>query len=61
MVISYLRGSLLGDKARSGQSTGLGLAITKKLVEQMGNSIYAEVNEGELTITIEWRKVKNKF
>lgn len=48
----------IGDKSRSGQSTGLGLAITKKLVEQMENRIYAEVNEGELTITIEWRKLK---
>lgn len=46
----------IGDKSRSGQSTGLGLAITKRLVEQMGNSIYAEVNEGELTITIEWKR-----
>lgn len=47
-----------GDKSRSEQSTGLGLAITKKLVEQMGHNIYGDVKEGELAITIEWKRFK---
>lgn len=42
------------DRTRSGKSTGLGLAITKELVEQMGHEISAEVCDGELSIIIKW-------
>lgn len=54
-----------GDKARTGQSTGLGLAITKQLVEQMGHKIYSQIIEGELSIVIKWKDCfinkNNKF
>lgn len=42
------------DRTRSGKSTGLGLAITKELVEQMGHEISAEICDGELSIIIKW-------
>lgn len=42
------------DRTRSGKSTGLGLAITKELVEQMGHAISAEICDGELSIIIKW-------
>ena len=44
-----------GDRTRSGKSTGLGLAITKQLVDQMGHSITAELIEGRFSIIIEWK------
>lgn len=44
-----------GDRMRSGRSTGLGLAITKSLVEQMGGSITAELDQGKLCLTIIWK------
>ncbi|MBS4538750.1 HAMP domain-containing histidine kinase [Clostridium sp. D2Q-11] len=43
------------NKTRSDNSSGLGLAITKQLVEQMGHSISAELNEGNLKIIIKWK------
>lgn len=44
-----------GDKTRTENSTGLGLAITKQLVEQMGHVISAELIDGELSIEIRWK------
>lgn len=44
-----------GDRTRSGKSTGLGLAITKELVEQMGHQISAEKENNKLSIIIKWK------
>lgn len=44
-----------GDHARSNKSTGLGLAITKQLVEQMGHKISAKLEHGRLSIEITWK------
>ncbi len=46
-----------GDRMRTGQNTGLGLAITKTLVEQMGYSIKATLNQSKLSIIIKWRYI----
>lgn len=43
------------DRARTGQSTGLGLAITKELVEQMGHMISLKLDQGKLSIIIKWK------
>lgn len=43
------------ERMRSGQNTGLGLAITKQLVEKMNGKIGAELQNGKLTIQIKWR------
>lgn len=45
----------IGDRTRNGDSTGLGLAITKELVEQMEYKIEAEIFEGKLSIAIKFR------
>jgi signal transduction histidine kinase len=44
-----------GDRARTDKSTGLGLAITKQLVEQMGHKISAKLENGRLSIEIMWK------
>ncbi|WP_152524859.1 HAMP domain-containing sensor histidine kinase [Clostridium sp. Ade.TY] len=45
------------DRMRTGQNTGLGLAITKILVEKQGHKIWAEKDEklGVLSIIIKWK------
>ena len=43
-----------GDRTRNGKGTGLGLAITKELVEQMGSTITASLNNRKLCIEIKW-------
>ena len=40
------------DRMRSGKGTGLGLAIVKECVEQMGGHIFAEQEQGVLTISL---------
>ncbi|GKX68113.1 sensor histidine kinase [Inconstantimicrobium mannanitabidum] len=44
-----------GDAARTDKSTGLGLCITKALVEQMGHKIEANLENGSLKIKIRWQ------
>ncbi|WP_411681737.1 sensor histidine kinase [Clostridium thailandense] len=45
----------IGDRTRNGDSTGLGLAITKELVEQMGYKIEAGMFEGKLSIAVKFK------
>lgn len=44
------------DKSRNDRNTGLGLAITKGLVEKLGNEIESEFINGQLKIMIKWKK-----
>ena len=43
------------DRMRSGQNTGLGLAITKILVEKQGHEIESEKKKDNLIIRIKWK------
>ena len=43
------------DNSRSDKNTGLGLYITKILVEKLGHKIDAELKENLLSIKIEWK------
>lgn len=45
----------MADRTRNGNNTGLGLTIAKELAEQMGSSIYAELIDGNLSVTIKWK------
>ncbi|OPJ60022.1 sensor protein kinase WalK [Clostridium oryzae] len=42
----------IGDKSRHSESTGLGLAVVKSLVEKLDGSISAIVNDGSLCIEL---------
>lgn len=44
------------NKSRSDKNTGLGLSITKALVENLGNNIEAKLLNENLVISISWRK-----
>ena len=46
------------DKSRSDKNTGLGLAITKALIEKLGHKIDAKLVEGSLIIEIKWNKLR---
>lgn len=48
----------IGDKSRTRNNTGLGLAITKTLVEKLGHSIKAKLDNDKLYIQIFWKKLK---
>lgn len=43
------------DKSRNDKNTGLGLAITKGLVEKMGHEISTTLTDGNLKIKIKWK------
>ncbi|WP_407272724.1 sensor histidine kinase [Radiobacillus sp. PE A8.2] len=45
------------DQTRMGKGTGLGLPIAKSLMEKMNGSIYAELEENQLTMICEWRSL----
>ncbi|MGL5692698.1 MAG: sensor histidine kinase, partial [Peptostreptococcaceae bacterium] len=46
----------IGDKSRSKNSTGLGLSLTKNLVEKMGHEIESRMVDNNFVITIKWLK-----
>ena len=43
------------DRMRTGQNTGLGMAIVKALVEQMGHHVSAKLQNGIFTVSVSWR------
>lgn len=47
----------IGDKSRTKNNTGLGLAITKTFVEKLGHNISAKLDNNKLCIEIIWKKV----
>lgn len=49
------------DRTRSGESTGLGLAIAKELVEQMGHEIFAKLSKDKFSIIIKWKVINDSY
>lgn len=45
------------DRMRTGQNTGLGMAIVKALVEQMGHEVSVDLQNGEFTVSVSWKTV----
>lgn len=43
------------DRMRTGQNTGLGMAIVKALLEQMGHEVSADLQNGEFTVSVSWK------
>ncbi|WP_410768372.1 sensor histidine kinase [Fontibacillus sp. BL9] len=43
------------DRNRSAQASGLGLSIAKSLMNKMGGTLTAEMNDGKLTMTCRWK------
>lgn len=48
--------SFTSNRERSDQNTGLGLAVVKGLVQQMGYEVYAEYSEPMFMICLRWQK-----
>lgn len=46
------------DRARSAQTSGLGLPIAKSLMTNMGGTLTAELNGEKLMLVCRWKKVK---
>lgn len=46
------------DRMRTGQNTGLGMAIVKALIEQMGHEASADLRNGEFSVTVRWKTVR---
>lgn len=47
------------DQSRTGKSTGLGLSIVKSFMEKMNGTITGQLNDGNLSITCEWKAAKS--
>lgn len=46
------------DRMRTGQNTGLGMAIVKALLEQMGHEASADLQNGEFSVTVRWKTAR---
>lgn len=46
------------DRARSAQTSGLGLPIAKSLMNNMGGTLTAELNDEKLMLICRWKKAK---
>lgn len=46
------------DRMRTGQNTGLGMAIVKALLEQMGHEVSADLQNGEFAVMVRWKTVR---
>lgn len=51
----------IGDKSRSNSSTGLGLSVTKSLVEKLEHKIEASIVNNSFIITIKWSTNNKKI
>ena len=46
-----------GDQTRSGHNTGIGLAIVKRLAEQMGCEVSASLAGNRFSISVSWKTI----